>query len=81
MENAYTKSAADALQQFGVTEAKGLSVQQVESARQKYGRNGTFLAATNEPTAQQLMPAQHCQRTPLRPSGSSSWSSSRTSWY
>ncbi|KAJ4300975.1 hypothetical protein N0V90_003064 [Kalmusia sp. IMI 367209] len=39
MENAFIKSPAEALKQFGVTEAKGLSDQQVQSARQKYGKN------------------------------------------
>lgn len=40
MENAFTKTHAEALRQFGVTEEKGLSDQQVVSARQKHGRNG-----------------------------------------
>ena len=41
MENAFTKSHAQALSHFGVTEEKGLSEQQVLSARQKHGKNGT----------------------------------------
>ncbi|KAF1953857.1 calcium ATPase [Byssothecium circinans] len=39
MENAYIKTSAEALKQFGVTEEKGLSEQQVQSSRQKYGKN------------------------------------------
>jgi hypothetical protein len=39
MENAFTKTPAEALRQFQVTEDKGLSAQQVESLRQKHGRN------------------------------------------
>lgn len=42
MENAYTKSPAEALKHFQVEEQKGLSAQQVKSAREKYGRNGMF---------------------------------------
>jgi hypothetical protein len=40
MENAFTKTPSEALQQFRVTEAKGLSGQQVQTLRQKHGRNG-----------------------------------------
>jgi magnesium-transporting ATPase (P-type) len=39
MENAYTKTPAEALRQFQVTEEKGLSEQQVRDLRQKHGRN------------------------------------------
>ncbi|KAK1914728.1 hypothetical protein P3342_010717 [Pyrenophora teres f. teres] len=39
MENAYTKSPAEALRHFQVEEQKGLSAQQVKSAREQYGRN------------------------------------------
>jgi len=41
MENAFTKTPGEALKQFAVTEEKGLSAQQVQSLRQKHGRNGT----------------------------------------
>lgn len=40
MENAYTKTPAEALRQFDVTEERGLSEQQVRSLREKHGRNG-----------------------------------------
>lgn len=40
MENAFTKTPSEALKQFGVTEEKGLSAQQVQSLRQKHGKNG-----------------------------------------
>jgi Ca2+ transporting ATPase len=40
MENAYTKTPAEALRHFQVEEHKGLSAQQVQSAREKHGRNG-----------------------------------------
>ncbi|KAL1591605.1 hypothetical protein SLS60_011855 [Paraconiothyrium brasiliense] len=39
MENAFTRTPAEALKYFGVTEQKGLSEQQVQGARQKHGRN------------------------------------------
>jgi Ca2+ transporting ATPase len=39
MENAYTKTPAEALQHFQVTEEKGLSAQQVTSLRAKHGKN------------------------------------------
>jgi Ca2+ transporting ATPase len=42
MENAFTKTPSQALEQFGVTEGKGLSEQQVQSSRQKHGKNGMF---------------------------------------
>lgn len=45
MENAYTKTPAEALKQFGVAEARGLSAQQVKSLREKHGRNCTFCAS------------------------------------
>jgi Ca2+ transporting ATPase len=41
METAYTKTPAQALKHFGVTEEKGLSEQQVQSLRAKHGKNGT----------------------------------------
>lgn len=40
MENAYTKTPAEALRYFQVEEQKGLSAQQVQSAREKHGKNG-----------------------------------------
>lgn len=40
MENAYTKTPAEALQHFQVTEEKGLSEQQVKELRAKHGKNG-----------------------------------------
>ncbi|CAN9425737.1 unnamed protein product [Alternaria alternata] len=39
MENAYTKTPAQALKYFQVEEQKGLSAQQVQSAREKHGKN------------------------------------------
>ncbi|KAF1836642.1 calcium ATPase [Decorospora gaudefroyi] len=39
MENAYTKTPAEALRHFWVDEHKGLSAQQVTSAREKHGSN------------------------------------------
>jgi Ca2+ transporting ATPase len=39
MENAFTKTPAEALRQFQVTEETGLSAHQVESLRQQHGRN------------------------------------------
>ena len=39
MENAYTRTPAEALQHFGVTEQQGLTAQQVQSLRDKHGRN------------------------------------------
>ncbi|CAN9318114.1 unnamed protein product [Alternaria alternata] len=39
MENAYTKTPAEALKYFQVDEQKGLSAQQVQSAREKHGKN------------------------------------------
>ncbi|KAI4707015.1 hypothetical protein J4E89_008350 [Alternaria sp. Ai002NY15] len=39
MENAYTKTPAEALRQFQVEEQQGLSAQQVQSAREKHGKN------------------------------------------
>jgi Ca2+ transporting ATPase len=40
MENAYTRTPAEALQHFQVTEDKGLSEQQVTALRAKHGKNG-----------------------------------------
>jgi Ca2+ transporting ATPase len=40
MENAYTKTPAEALRHFQVDEHKGLSASQVQSAREKHGKNG-----------------------------------------
>jgi magnesium-transporting ATPase (P-type) len=42
MENAYTKTPAEVLQHFQVTEDKGLSEQQVKELRAKHGKNGKF---------------------------------------
>lgn len=42
MENAYTKTPAEALRHFQVDEHKGLSAEQVKSAREKHGKNGMF---------------------------------------
>ncbi|KAF2265624.1 calcium ATPase [Lojkania enalia] len=39
MENAYTKTTAETLKHFSVTERKGLSEKQVRSLREKYGKN------------------------------------------
>lgn len=42
MENAYTKTPAEALKHFQVTEDRGLSEQQVRSLREKHGKNCTL---------------------------------------
>jgi Ca2+ transporting ATPase len=42
MDNAYTKTPAEALRHFDVTEEKGLSQQQVATLRAKHGKNGTW---------------------------------------
>ncbi|OAL49261.1 calcium ATPase [Pyrenochaeta sp. DS3sAY3a] len=39
MENAYTRTPAEALKHFQVTEDRGLSAQQVRSLREKHGKN------------------------------------------
>ncbi|KAF3034465.1 hypothetical protein E8E11_004526 [Didymella keratinophila] len=39
MENAFTRTPAEALKHFEVTEEKGLSEQQVKSLREKHGKN------------------------------------------
>jgi magnesium-transporting ATPase (P-type) len=44
MENAYTRTPAEALKHFQVTEEKGLSEQQVKSLREKHGKNGMLAA-------------------------------------
>jgi Ca2+ transporting ATPase len=40
MENAFSKTPAEALSYFQVTEHNGLSVQQVKGLREKHGKNG-----------------------------------------
>jgi Ca2+ transporting ATPase len=40
MENAYTRTPAEALQHFQVAEETGLSAQQVQQLRAKHGKNG-----------------------------------------
>jgi Ca2+ transporting ATPase len=44
MENAFTKTPAEALRHFQVVEQQGLSAQQVNSLREKHGKNGMFNA-------------------------------------
>ena len=39
MDDAYTKTPAEALKNFQVKESRGLSAQQVKSSRDKHGRN------------------------------------------
>ncbi|RKF71292.1 Calcium-transporting ATPase sarcoplasmic/endoplasmic reticulum type [Golovinomyces cichoracearum] len=39
MENAYTKSTSEVLEHFGVSEVQGLTNDQINNARIKYGRN------------------------------------------
>jgi hypothetical protein len=51
MENAYTRTPAEALQHFQVREEQGLSDQQVASLREKHGKNGMLAA---------LQPASSC---------------------
>ena len=45
MENAYTRTPAEALQHFQVREEQGLSDQQVASLREKHGKNGMLTTA------------------------------------
>ena len=40
MDNAYTRTPAEVLQHFQVTEQKGLSESQVQDLRSKHGKNG-----------------------------------------
>jgi Ca2+ transporting ATPase len=40
MDNAYTRTPAEVLQHFQVTEQKGLSESQVNDLRTKHGKNG-----------------------------------------
>lgn len=42
MENAHTKSATEVLDNFGVNENTGLTVEQVKVNLEKYGANGEF---------------------------------------
>lgn len=42
MENAHTKPAAEVLDNFGVNENTGLTVEQVRVNLEKYGANGEF---------------------------------------
>jgi Ca2+ transporting ATPase len=48
MENAYTRTPAEALQHFQVREEQGLSDQQVASLREKHGKNGMSTALRRE---------------------------------
>jgi len=77
MENAFTKTPAEALKHFGVIEQRGLSESQVLDARQKHGKNG--MSGTQLSGGDDTDMPQHYQKTRLRPSGSSYWSSSKTS--
>jgi magnesium-transporting ATPase (P-type) len=49
MENAYTKTPAEALKHFQVTEEKGLSEQQVKELRAKHGKNCMLAHAMQKP--------------------------------
>jgi Ca2+ transporting ATPase len=40
MENAFAKTPAEVLKYFSVSEAQGLTSEQVKASREKYGRNG-----------------------------------------
>lgn len=40
MENAFAQSTSEVLKFFSVSEAQGLTEEQVQAYRQKYGRNG-----------------------------------------
>lgn len=42
MENAHTKSAAEVLDNFGVNENTGLTLEQVKGSLEKYGPNGEW---------------------------------------
>lgn len=42
MENAHTKSAAEVLDNFGVNENTGLTLEQVKGNLERYGANGEF---------------------------------------
>jgi Ca2+ transporting ATPase len=48
MENAYTRTPAEALQHFQVREEQGLSDQQVASLREKHGKNGMLTVMQRE---------------------------------
>lgn len=43
MENAHTKSATEVLDNFGVNENTGLTLEQVKVHLEKYGPNGEWL--------------------------------------
>lgn len=43
MDDSFVHTAPDALKHFGVTESDGLSDVQAQIAKERYGRNGTFL--------------------------------------
>jgi hypothetical protein len=81
MENAYTKTPAEALRHFQVAEDKGLSEQQVRTLREKHGKNGMLDNTTTcmWRTMADAREPQRFQKTRQRPSGSSFSSSSRTS--
>jgi hypothetical protein len=66
MENAYTKSPAEALKHFQVTEEKGLSEQQVASLRAKHGKNGMLCCGGTGPWSEghQLMQGNSAARRP-----------------
>jgi Ca2+ transporting ATPase len=51
MENAYNKTPAEALRHFQVDEHKGLSASQVQSAREKHGKNGMWEPWERQTTA------------------------------
>jgi len=63
MENAYTKTPAEALQHFQVTEEKGLSEQQVKDLRAKHGKNG-MLAMTRQEQRQRANARNSAARRP-----------------
>jgi hypothetical protein len=48
MENAFTKTPAEALRHFQVTEEKGLSAQQVDALRAKHGKNGMLYCSRRQ---------------------------------
>jgi hypothetical protein len=77
MENAYTKTTEEVLKYFSVSEAKGLTEEQVKESRRKHGRNGRIACAAAVLKANS--PAQQSQKNLQRPSGSSSSSNSRIS--
>jgi hypothetical protein len=81
MEDAYLWSTSDVLSHFKVTEEDGLSDQQVQVQRSKYGHNGMrqhHLYAHLGHVADGII--QHYRKILLRRYGNSSSNNSKISW-